>query len=135
MAQHCRSLHRVVSEIRLAIGIREQVFSLLEETRGRSEATAWVVFNDALALPILRLLNEAAVRLVHDLSLVSFDNTMPAQLLGLTSYNFNYPAVANAVLEHILAPQKKGAGDDVVEVPGTIVERQTSGRVNAQSRS
>jgi len=94
-----------------------------------------VVFNDLLALPILDQLSEERVRVPDELSVVSFDNTMPAQLKGLSSYSFNYPAIVNAMLEHILDPKRTRSGDGVVEVPGMVVERQTSGSVSAETRS
>jgi hypothetical protein len=50
---------------------------------------------------------------------------------GVTSYNFNMPGVARAMYEHIItwSPSKaRRATNPIVEVPGVLVERTSSGR-------
>jgi DNA-binding LacI/PurR family transcriptional regulator len=90
-------------------------------------ATAWVAFNDDLALIALDYLREAGVRLPRDLSLVGFDDTLEGFGEGLTSYSFNVAAIVNEMLEHVLAPGRTRPRDGSVEMAGMVVERQTSG--------
>ena len=71
------------------------------------------------------------VALPRDMSLVSFDDTTEAYLQGVTSYNFNIPALVNAVLEHIVSPGWVRRHGQIVEIPGTVLERRTSGPVGA----
>jgi DNA-binding LacI/PurR family transcriptional regulator len=74
------------------------------------------------------------VRLADELSLIGFDDTLEAYLQGLSSYSFNLPAIINAALEHVLAPKRTGRCKPMQELPGMVMERRTSGSVNAELR-
>ena len=89
---------------------------------------------DDLGLLALRFLRRKGIRLPRDLSLVSFDDTIAGYTNGLTSYNFNIPAIVNAMVEHVLAPNRAGWRGRVVEISGMVLERQTSSSVNAELR-
>ncbi len=114
-----------------SIVARGRIHPACTELLRTESATAWVAFNDEIALLLLGELGRAGVRAPHDLSLVGFDDTLEGFGAGLTSYSFNIPAIVNAMLEHILAPRPRGASTSVVEIPGMVLERRTSGIVDA----
>lgn len=103
---------------------------LFDNLRGRPEVTAWVAYNDLLGLLAHSYLQAHGTALPRDLSLVSFDDTIESFGHGLTSYNFNMTQVTHNMLDHILnyAPNRRRT-PSVVEIPGMIMQRGSSGRV------
>jgi DNA-binding LacI/PurR family transcriptional regulator/DNA-binding transcriptional regulator YhcF (GntR family) len=91
--------------------------------------TAWVAAHDMVGLVALGFLEGNGVRVPQEVSVVSYDDTIEAFGVGLSSYNFNVAAMAQAMLDHILRdarPRKAGAG--VLEIPGTVMARRSSGQ-------
>jgi len=90
--------------------------------------TAWVTYNDTIALEALRFLHIKKVKVPSQIALVGFDNTLDAFGHGLTTYSFNLYALANAILNHItndpviFEPGENG----IIELPGNIIERDTT---------
>ncbi len=109
--------------------------SLFDETLRTRTATAWVAYNDDLALLALRHLRAAGVQLPQQLSLIGFDDTLEGFGRNLSSYSFNIPAIVSAILEHLLAPKRAVARNRVVEIPGMVLERGTSGKRSADCRA
>jgi DNA-binding LacI/PurR family transcriptional regulator/DNA-binding FadR family transcriptional regulator len=100
----------------------------LESTLNCREATAWVASGDLIACMLLGFLEEKGVAVPKDLSVVSFDDTPGAFNAGLTTYNFNVPALVDAMMEHILGgPSARKRHREAIEIPGFVVERTTSG--------
>jgi hypothetical protein len=101
----------------------------------RSETTAWVAFNDTLAFALLDILQAEGVAVPERISVVAFDDVPDAYDIGLTTYNFNISAIVNAMFDHILGgPLGRRLGNRrVVEIPGYVVERQTSGQAPVSS--
>jgi DNA-binding LacI/PurR family transcriptional regulator len=81
-----------------------------------------------LAVECIDFLHERGVQIPRRISVVGFDDSIEAQIHGLTSYNFNSIGVARGMLAHLLNPHPV---DDFTEIPGTVVERRTSGAVVA----
>ncbi len=101
-----------------------------------SGATAWVCASDPVALAVLRLLAERDAAVPADISVMGFDNSPEAMVAGLTSYDFNVPALADALLRHVLDPLSTPAhGRGSVELPGYVVERVTTARCGPVSRA
>jgi hypothetical protein len=100
---------------------------LFERALAEGRATAWVGVNDMVALAALRFLRAAGRRVPADVSVVGFDDTVDALRAGLASYNFNLPALAEALVEHVLGWRTRAGRDrsPVVEVPGSLVERKS----------
>ncbi len=111
---------------------RGRTHKLFERLQRTEQATAWVAYNDHLALLALDYLRHAGVRLPRDLSLVGFDDTLAGLGKGLSSYSFNIHTIVNAILEHVLAPRRTGSRSSIVEIPGMVMVRQTSGRANVK---
>jgi DNA-binding LacI/PurR family transcriptional regulator len=110
---------------KLAFVGRSRAF--FDQTLRTYPATAWVAFNDEVAFLAGAYLREARVRLPQQLSLIGFDSTPASSCEGLTSYNFNVPAIVSAMLDHVISPRRTHLRGPVVEIPGMVLERQTSG--------
>jgi len=98
----------------------------LEELLADRTYTAWVAASDLIALALLSFLQKRAIRVPEDLSLIGFDDSISAFNCDLTSYNFNVPAIAGAMVEHLLKGVRAG-GSPVAEIPGYLFERRSSG--------
>jgi DNA-binding LacI/PurR family transcriptional regulator len=94
--------------------------------------TAWVGYNDEIALLALDFLQSHRVPVPRHISVVGFDDTLEGFGRGLTSYSFNVEGIVSQTLEHFLAPvSSRRAGrspSEVITVPGTMVERVTCAR-------
>lgn len=127
-----RSLESLRGEIRTEMH-RQLLFDNLcaaLDTVLEEGQTCWVCANDDVALQCLTYLREAGVSVPEHISIVGFDNTPEASMAVLTSYDFNYPALAHAMLDHILAPTGvRARRRSPVEVEGTLVVRATTTRV------
>ena len=124
-------VRRALRETTTSILARRHAPALLEHILRTRNATAWVVYNDEVGVTALEFLRRKGVRLPEQLSLVGFDNTLEGYRLGLSSYDFNAPAIVNALLEHILAPKRAGPRALGAKIRGMVLERRTSGAANA----
>jgi DNA-binding LacI/PurR family transcriptional regulator len=133
-----RSLESLRGEIRTEMH-RQLLYDNLcaaLDTVFEQRRTCWVCANDDVALQCLTYLKEAGVSVPERISLVGFDNTPEASMAGLTSYDFSYPALAHAMLDHILAPTGVRARQRrPVEVEGTLVVRGTTTRAATGHRA
>jgi DNA-binding LacI/PurR family transcriptional regulator len=70
-----------------------------------------------------------------ELSVVGFDNSVPAGGAGLTSFDHNLEALARVILDFVLGGtlwrRAHGQRGDI-EVEGAVVERGSSGRLVAR---
>jgi hypothetical protein len=108
---------------------QEQAVPLFERALRLQGVTAWAVANDELAIRALRFLRERKVQVPRQLSVVSFDDIPDAFANALTSYSFNLPAIAHAMLHHILTPGGAGKVERfAIEIEGFVSERETSAR-------
>jgi DNA-binding LacI/PurR family transcriptional regulator/DNA-binding transcriptional regulator YhcF (GntR family) len=95
--------------------------------------TAWVGLSDSCARTALDFLHRRGVGVPGEISLVGFDNEAESFATGLSSYDFNMAAAVGAMLEHIMgsplysSPAKPQSV--VVEIPGRVVARATTGPV------
>jgi DNA-binding LacI/PurR family transcriptional regulator len=103
----------------------------------RPGATAWVGANDTVALAAARFLRLAGRRVPGDVAVVGFDNTVEALREGVASYDFNLPALASALLDHVLGWRARAGRDrgPVVEIPGVLVERESLGPPTRPARA
>jgi DNA-binding GntR family transcriptional regulator len=91
-------------------------------------ATAWVGVNDWAALVAMDWLRRRSANTGRRTALLGFDDTFEAFSHGLTSYNFNMPALVQAMLGHVLEPPAGRGQAPPVEIPGVIVARQSTAR-------
>ncbi|MBD3242723.1 MAG: GntR family transcriptional regulator [Chitinivibrionales bacterium] len=95
-----------------------------------SEVTAWVGVNDWVALVAMAHVRERGIGVPDRLALAGFDDTFEAFSHGLTSYDFNMPALVHAMLDHVLRPPSPRRASPLapMEIPGTVLARaSTSG--------
>ncbi|MBD3243378.1 MAG: hypothetical protein GF331_22500, partial [Chitinivibrionales bacterium] len=100
---------------------------VLETLTKDRDITAWVAYNDALALQCCDYLLHAGIGVPHRLSIIGFDDSLDAMGRDLTSYNFNLPAIAHLAVAWAAGCREKDVfGTDVqFEVEGAVVERAT----------
>jgi hypothetical protein len=63
------------------------------------------------------------------IALVGFDNSLQAQQMGITSYDFSAQAVTAAALAytlHFRGPRRPADGPAVDEIEGFVVEREST---------
>lgn len=89
--------------------------------------TAWVCVNDMVGLIALRYLRGTSAPVPGRVSVVSFDDTIESFGMALTSYNFHVPAVVHSMIEHVAGGGRRRDEDPQVEIPGTVMARQSSG--------
>jgi DNA-binding FadR family transcriptional regulator len=135
--------------MRMAARHEEQLTGMYNEERAYARAdevfaealadprpTAWVADTDATAIRCLGFLRSRGVDVPGQISLVGFDDTEQAFLRGLTSYNFNVPAIVHAMTEHLVRPQplRPGAGNGAhADIDGFVNVRRTTAQ-RAHSR-
>ncbi len=109
--------------------VHGRLIALLDRNRQARSATAWVAVTDGFALDCIDYLRGKGIRVPEDISVVGFDDTHEAFRHGLTSYNFNGPAVMHAMVASVLAPDAsygRGGRTDPVEVDGFVTVRRTT---------
>lgn len=107
------------------------MFGLFDRALEEDTATAWVTSEDETAFFALRHLRDRGVRVPEEISLISFDNTPDSNVGNITSYDFNMDAIVHRITDCFLMPRKPGhppPGRRIVEVEGSIMERDTTGR-------
>jgi len=108
----------------------EHVVPLMEAAYADRSLTAWVGAEDDTAIPCLRFLQEHGMAVPEDVSVVGFDDSLESFMHRLTSYNYDGPAYVRMMLSHVLSPgspESGGVGNHPVELPGTVVIRQSVG--------
>jgi len=97
--------------------------------------TAVVGANDMVALHCLKRFERAGVAVPSAVSVAGFDDSFPAQVFELTSYDFNGTAAVQAAVDFVVDPRRPLATDlardGVVEVPGFVKERRTTARARS----
>jgi DNA-binding LacI/PurR family transcriptional regulator len=104
--------------------IMEKISPLVEGIVGANRYTALVGVNDHAALLLRSLLQEREIDIPGEISLVGFDDAFESLTHGLTTYNFNVPALTHAIIETVLGtyrPRKQR--DLVIEIKGQVIDR------------
>lgn len=106
----------------------EQLVPLFTAALTDHTITAWVGATDPVALMAQAFLEQHR-RTPPPISVVGFDNSLLAFANGLSSYDFNIPALVNHLMTHILGPRRRGmraARGQVTEVPGFVMARAST---------
>ncbi|MFN8094724.1 MAG: substrate-binding domain-containing protein [Vicinamibacteria bacterium] len=113
----------------LAAQVAGALRPLFERASRDRSLTAWVGANDLVALAALRFLESRGRRVPHDVAVVGFDDSLEALRAGLASYDFNLPALASALVEHVVSWRTRAGRDRgaVIEIPGALVDRASLG--------
>jgi len=104
--------------------LRRRLQPAFRRALARSQLTCWVGATDAIALEALGYLRAQRVAVPDTVSVVGFDNTIETAFRGLTSYDFNGPALVRAMVDRLLGGSPP-AVDAVSSVDGFVVERRT----------
>jgi DNA-binding LacI/PurR family transcriptional regulator len=95
-----------------------------------SATTAWIGATDMVGLIALTFLRTNGVGVPQAKSVISYDDTIEAFGVGLSSYSFNVAAIVQAMFDHITSgPSRRARGPQVLEVPGVVMARATTGPV------
>jgi DNA-binding transcriptional regulator YhcF (GntR family) len=130
-ARTAGSLELLISVTMSTEATSDRIVPLLDDALGVSDITAWVGYNDHVALRALDYLRYRKRAVPRDIAVIGFDDSPEALSQKLTSYNFNSAAVMHAMLAHILDPRPPHArtrGGGPREIPGFITERATTMR-------
>ncbi|MBD3241741.1 MAG: GntR family transcriptional regulator [Chitinivibrionales bacterium] len=102
--------------------------ALFERALRDESITAWVCVADRIAVRALSWLRKRGVDVPGRVSVMGFDDSIEAFFAGLTSYNFNVPAVTRAMLNHVLAPPQQGGlrRERAVSVSGYVTVRSST---------
>ncbi len=92
------------------------------------DASAWVGFNDAVALEAARFLTERNVKVGRDISYAGFCFKKKKKVAGLSSYCFNEARLVNAILGHVITnpPHLVRRAKPTIEIPGFVVPRNST---------
>ncbi|MBD3239180.1 MAG: GntR family transcriptional regulator [Chitinivibrionales bacterium] len=111
---------------------RERQRRLLEPSMAKllenTAITAWAASNDGVAIECLDFLARQRCAVPGRISVIGFDDSHLSVRRHLTTYNHNCPALAAAMVNHVLDPglsHRAWEGRRVVAVPGFIRERRT----------
>jgi DNA-binding LacI/PurR family transcriptional regulator len=73
-----------------------------EEALSDRSVTAWVGFNDTVALLAYSFLLSNGIKVPEDISVIGFDDTIASYGYNLSSYNFNVDGMITEALDHII---------------------------------
>lgn len=105
----------------------EDLDKLMEQAMSIRETTAWIMVNDTCAHRALDFLREHRIFVPGSISVISFDDQPESLMPGITSYDFNQPALVTAMLGYITSPRLFSAHKPVIEIEGKIIPRRTTG--------
>jgi DNA-binding LacI/PurR family transcriptional regulator len=91
--------------------------------------TAWVAVTDGIGRAALHFLHENRIDVPGRISVVAFDNEVGSRLENLSSYEFDMPGLLHQTMS--FAAGRAGTAikvQRVVEWPGILFQRQSSGR-------
>lgn len=137
---HCRVLHSLEQQVPSVLqreAYAHGMLPLMEAALADEQATVWVAADDDTALPCIQFLHERGRRVPEDISVAGFDDSLAASMQKLTSYNYNGSAYMRAMLAHVIgpgSPESGPPGSASVEIEGSVVPRQTTGRPRPQIR-
>jgi DNA-binding LacI/PurR family transcriptional regulator len=129
---YARTIDRRIDEIAGLTLVQAEVATycrdLFEAAARDTRVTVWILANDLIAGMALDFLNERNIRVPRTVSVLGFDNTFDALKRGISSYDFNAHAVADAMLQYIIRPRSLTAfrGRRVIEIEGSVVGRRTT---------
>jgi DNA-binding FadR family transcriptional regulator len=103
---------------------------LFEKALLDGNSTAWVGCNDEVALMAWSFLRSKGIRIPQDISILGFGNTLEAVVADVTSYDFDFEAIASAMLHFLLRPGIVGKIPRLIrpEIEGHIVARGSTAK-------
>ncbi|MBD3243596.1 MAG: GntR family transcriptional regulator [Chitinivibrionales bacterium] len=110
---------------------------LFQRAAADPSITAWIGANDDVALSALRYLARERIDVPAQVSVIGFDGTREGLLARLSTFDFNIPAFVRTALELVLRPRapRNARPAAVIDIPGVLVMRETSGVHHAEGPS
>ncbi|MBD3321114.1 MAG: GntR family transcriptional regulator [Chitinivibrionales bacterium] len=101
---------------------------LFESAAKNRKATAWFCANDEVALAACEFCRNKGISIPDRLSIVGCDNTDLSLRGGLTTYDFNIPAVFNRLIQFVANPWgiRKNSCYTAIKTQGIVVKRFTA---------
>jgi DNA-binding LacI/PurR family transcriptional regulator len=108
------------------IGAREALYRLLDSAVKDRRITAWVLPSDFAARMALQYCRERSIAVPGKIAITGFCDSPDASTHRITSYNFNFNAVASSIINFLAHPSGVfWSRRRVVEIEGKVVERET----------
>jgi len=104
---------------------------LLEQALEDRKITAWVGANDQIAHILLDFLHARGIAVPEQIAVIGFDDSSIAVRDRITSYNFNFPALAQAIVAYITGSPLKELlhkNKPYIEIEGFITSRDSIGK-------
>ena len=90
------------------------------------DVSAWIGINDYMALIIKSALENS----LHFASpaIIGFDNSLEAQIAGLTSYDFGWERLGFQAVECLIRPERsiKTDKNNAIKITGRVIERHST---------
>jgi DNA-binding LacI/PurR family transcriptional regulator len=90
--------------------------------------TAWVCATDGIGFAVMSFLRSESVPMPERVSVVGFDNSLTATALNFSSYDFDLAGRINHALAFVTGRAGSAKTRSVLEWPGRIIERKSSGK-------
>ena len=109
------------------IGPVRDLIPLAQQALADPTITAWVAGNTITALACHDLLLSSRVRVPQNVSLVGFDDSVDTATQRLTMFDFDAEGAVSACLSHVLGPSRARPARSMVDIPGYLITRLTTG--------
>jgi len=110
----------------MQIGTRQALYELLDQAVKDRRITAWVLPSDFAARMALQYCREKSIAVPGKIAITAFCDSPDASTHRITSYNFNFNAVASSIINFLAHPSGVfWSRRRVVEIEGKVVERET----------
>jgi len=100
------------------------LWPLFDQALSKQKCTLWIGVNDSVALSALRFLKLKATNTRKKISLIGFDNSIPASYNRLTSFDFNLSKTAHWLIDHIVSTDRSNAGT-ICKHQGSLMIRES----------
>jgi DNA-binding LacI/PurR family transcriptional regulator len=111
----------------MSMGTRAAAYSLLDKAVKDRTISAWAMSSDYSAAMAWDYCRKKGIAVPGMVAIVGFDDLPSASTLRITSYNFNFDAVASIIIHFLLQPAGAyWSKHRVVEIQGKIMERGTA---------
>jgi len=107
--------------------VRSVLEPLLDKAANDKRISAWIMANDSAARIALQYCLRVNIPVPGRIAIIGLDDVDESRDLRITTYNFNFGAVAAAIVHYLLHPQSGyWQRRRIVEIEGRIVERSTT---------
>ncbi|MCM3763844.1 LacI family DNA-binding transcriptional regulator [Neobacillus niacini] len=108
--------------------IRRDIDAYLEQAGGTVDFTCCFAANDIMALEFMRAIEDRGMKVPEDISIIGFDDTYLAKIMGISSVHQPIEEMVNTTLELLLDRVENEVTSEPVQIKlnPTLVERSSS---------